>query len=100
LNQLKSKTFSHGITKKSKKDLEKEAEERKRIDEEKCVDHSRENVPSLMCLRAAALVLAEYEGAFEGPSTNPFQMGAMRGSGLGRGMRAFGPTGFVQAGGG
>lgn len=43
LNQLKSKTFSHGITKKSKKDLEREAEERKKRDEEECVgvDDSR-----------------------------------------------------------
>lgn len=35
LTQLKSKTFSHGITKKTKKDLEREAEEKKRIEEEK-----------------------------------------------------------------
>ncbi|KAK4687331.1 hypothetical protein P7C73_g2781, partial [Tremellales sp. Uapishka_1] len=34
LNTLKSKTFSHGITKKSKKDLEREAEEKKRVEEE------------------------------------------------------------------
>lgn len=35
LTALKSKTFSQGITKKTKRDLEKEAEERKRIEEEK-----------------------------------------------------------------
>ena len=37
LTQLKSKTFSHGIMKKTKKDLEREAEEKKRIEEEKWV---------------------------------------------------------------
>jgi U2-associated protein SR140 len=30
LNELKSRTFSHGITKKSKRDLEREADERKK----------------------------------------------------------------------
>jgi len=34
LDDKKSKTFSHGITRKSKKDLEKEAEEKKRVAEE------------------------------------------------------------------
>ena len=37
LDDKKSKTFNHGITKKSKKDLEKEAEEKKRVEEEKYV---------------------------------------------------------------
>jgi U2-associated protein SR140 len=35
LTAAKSKAFAHGITKKTKKDLEKEAEERKRVEEEK-----------------------------------------------------------------
>jgi U2-associated protein SR140 len=35
LTDLKSKAFTHGVTKKSKKDLEREAEEKKRLDEEK-----------------------------------------------------------------
>jgi U2-associated protein SR140 len=41
LTDLKSKTFSHGITKKTKKDLEREAEEKKRLDEERsvCMSH-------------------------------------------------------------
>ena len=34
LNALKSRTFSHGITKKSKRDIEREAEERKKKEEE------------------------------------------------------------------
>jgi hypothetical protein len=37
LNPLKQQMFSRGIQKKTKKDLEREAEERKRIEEEKCV---------------------------------------------------------------
>ena len=44
LNQLKSKTFSHGITKKSKKDLEREAEERKKKEEEESVAISHDVV--------------------------------------------------------
>jgi U2-associated protein SR140 len=34
LDTLKSKTFSHGVTKKTKKDLEREAEEKKRLEED------------------------------------------------------------------
>jgi U2-associated protein SR140 len=34
LNALKSRTFSHGITKKSKRDIEREADERKKKEEE------------------------------------------------------------------
>jgi U2-associated protein SR140 len=34
LNELKSRTFNHGIQKKSKKDLEREAEERKKKEDE------------------------------------------------------------------
>lgn len=34
---MKSRTFSHGITKKSKKDIERETEERKKKEEEECV---------------------------------------------------------------
>ena len=37
MTDLKSKTFSHGITKKTKKDLEREAEEKKRLEEERSV---------------------------------------------------------------
>jgi len=37
LTDLKSRTFNHGKLGKTKKDLEKEAEEKKRIEEEKCV---------------------------------------------------------------
>ncbi|KAK8843431.1 hypothetical protein IAR55_007088 [Kwoniella newhampshirensis] len=87
LNALKSKTFSHGITKKSKKDLEREAEERKRIEEEK----------------AAALVYAEYAEAFEGPNVENGPLGGTRGAGggMGRGRPMMGVrAGFVRAGGG
>lgn len=34
LDPLKSRTFAHGVTKKTKKDLEREEEERKRAEEE------------------------------------------------------------------
>ncbi|BEI83937.1 hypothetical protein CcaverHIS002_0405410 [Cutaneotrichosporon cavernicola] len=34
LDPLKSRTFAHGVTKKTKKDLEREDEERKRAEEE------------------------------------------------------------------
>lgn len=37
LTDLKSRTFNHGNMKKTKKDLEKEAEEKKRLEEEKWV---------------------------------------------------------------
>jgi len=37
---LKSRTFSHGITKKSKRDIERETEERKKKEEEECVAHA------------------------------------------------------------
>ncbi|WWD21045.1 hypothetical protein CI109_105526 [Kwoniella shandongensis] len=86
LNALKSKTFSHGITKKSKKDLEREAEERKRIEEEK----------------AAALVYAEYAEAFEGPNVENGPLGGTRGASTFRGGRPMMGVrgGFVRAGGG
>jgi U2-associated protein SR140 len=35
LTDLKSRVFNHGRTTKTKKDLEKEAEEKKRLEEEK-----------------------------------------------------------------
>lgn len=35
LDALKQETFSHGVRKKTKKEIEKENEERKRIEEEK-----------------------------------------------------------------
>lgn len=37
LNELKSRTFNHGIQKKTKKDLEREAEERKKREDEESV---------------------------------------------------------------
>lgn len=37
LDALKSKTFSYGVTKKTKKDIEREETEKKRIEDEKCV---------------------------------------------------------------
>ncbi|OXG19342.1 U2-associated protein SR140 [Cryptococcus neoformans Tu259-1] len=81
LTALKSKTFSQGITKKTKRDLEKEAEERKRIEEEK----------------AAALVMAEiereFEGSAEGSSSGHAGMRGFRGRPIGPG------GGFVRAGG-
>ncbi|KIR70198.1 U2-associated protein SR140 [Cryptococcus deuterogattii CA1014] len=81
LTALKSKTFSQGITKKTKRDLEKEAEERKRIEEEK----------------AAALVMAEiereFEGSAEGSSSSHMGMRGFRGRPIGPG------GGFVRAGG-
>ncbi|KAE8543440.1 hypothetical protein D1P53_000153 [Cryptococcus gattii VGV] len=81
LTALKSKTFSQGITKKTKRDLEKEAEERKRIEEEK----------------AAALVMAEiereFEGSAEGSSSGHMGMRGFRGRPIGPG------GGFVRAGG-
>nr|XP_018259054.1 U2-associated protein SR140 [Kwoniella dejecticola CBS 10117]OBR81212.1 U2-associated protein SR140 [Kwoniella dejecticola CBS 10117] len=80
LNALKSKTFSHGITKKTKKDLEREAEEKKRKEEEE----------------ALRLVNAEYEEAFEGPSA----FNAPRGGVAAPNRRPMGPGGgFVRAGG-
>ncbi|ORY26262.1 hypothetical protein BCR39DRAFT_541703 [Naematelia encephala] len=80
LDELKSRTFSHGITKKSKKDLEKEAEEKKRIEEEK----------------AAALALAEWDDAFEGRTASSSIAGARGGFGRGFGKPG---GGFVRAGG-
>nr|XP_019047928.1 U2-associated protein SR140 [Kwoniella bestiolae CBS 10118]OCF26858.1 U2-associated protein SR140 [Kwoniella bestiolae CBS 10118] len=80
LNALKSKTFSHGITKKTKKDLEREAEEKKKKEEEE----------------ALRLVNAEYEEAFEGPSSYNAPLGGTRQPG----RRPMGPGGgFVKAGG-
>nr|XP_019009713.1 U2-associated protein SR140 [Kwoniella pini CBS 10737]OCF48494.1 U2-associated protein SR140 [Kwoniella pini CBS 10737] len=80
LNALKSKTFSHGITKKTKKDLEREAEDKKRKEEEE----------------ALRLVNAEYEEAFEGPSA----FNAPRGGVAAPNRRPMGPGGgFVKAGG-
>jgi U2-associated protein SR140 len=35
LDALKQQTFSHGVRKKTKKEIEKENEEKKRIEEEK-----------------------------------------------------------------
>ncbi|WVQ93326.1 hypothetical protein IAU59_000394 [Kwoniella sp. CBS 9459] len=82
LTALKTKTFSHGITKKTRKDLEREAEEKKKEEEE----------------RALALVNAEYEAAFEGPGVAGAPLGGTRGGGY-RG-RPIGPGGgFVRAGG-
>ncbi|WVR09161.1 hypothetical protein IAU60_006223 [Kwoniella sp. DSM 27419] len=81
LTALKTKTFSHGITKKTKKDLEKEAEDKKRLEEEE----------------ALARVNAEYEAAFDGPSVGHAPLGGTRGGGWGR---PIGPGGgFVRAGG-
>jgi U2-associated protein SR140 len=70
--------------KKTKKDLEKEAEEKKRLEEEKSVflTLSREGDADN---RAQALVMAEYEEAFERPQFGA--RGGVRGSG------------FVRAGG-
>ncbi|WWD06619.1 hypothetical protein V865_004712 [Kwoniella europaea PYCC6329] len=80
LNALKSKTFSHGITKKTKKDLEREAEEKKRKEEEE----------------ALRLVNAEYEEAFEGPSSYNAPLGGTKQPS----RRPIGPGGgFVKAGG-
>ncbi|WRT68937.1 uncharacterized protein IL334_005919 [Kwoniella shivajii] len=80
LNALKSKTFSHGITKKTKKDLEREAEEKKKKEEEE----------------ALRLVNVEYEEAFEGPSSVHAPLGGTRGPA----RRPMGPGGgFVKAGG-
>ncbi|OCF31376.1 U2-associated protein SR140 [Kwoniella heveanensis BCC8398] len=82
LTALKTKVFSHGITKKTRKDLEREAEEKKKAEEE----------------RALALVNAEYEAAFEGSGAVGAPLGGTRGSGY-RG-RPIGPGGgFVRAGG-
>ncbi|RSH95364.1 hypothetical protein EHS25_000451 [Saitozyma podzolica] len=79
LNELKTKTFSHGITKKSKKDLEREAEERKRKEEEE----------------ALALVNKEMEEVFAASGSGP-TVGGMGGFG----RRPAGPGGgFVRAGG-
>jgi U2-associated protein SR140 len=83
LTDLKSRTFNHGKLGKTKKDLEKEAEEKKRIEEEKCVFHTTHKVYKLIT-RAQALVMAEYEEAFERPQ---YGFNAGRGSG------------FVRAGG-
>ncbi|WVO15268.1 hypothetical protein L204_102924 [Cryptococcus depauperatus] len=83
LSALKSKTFSHGITKKTKRDLEREAEERKRKEEEE----------------AAARVMAEYERAFEGPadpSSSSHDQSSIR-TFRGKHMGPIG--GFVRAGG-
>ncbi|WWC91325.1 uncharacterized protein L201_006268 [Kwoniella dendrophila CBS 6074] len=80
LNALKSKTFSHGITKKTKKDLEREAEEKKKKEEEE----------------ALRLVNEEYEQAFEGPGA----LNAPRGGTRAPTRRPMGPGGgFVKAGG-
>jgi hypothetical protein len=68
---------------KTKKDLEKEAEEKKRVEEEKCVSDTTQMVYKLI-IRAQALVMAEYEEAFERPQ---YGFNAGRGSG------------FVRAGG-
>ncbi|KAK1922466.1 hypothetical protein DB88DRAFT_355185 [Papiliotrema laurentii] len=73
LNDLKSRTFSHGVTKKSKKDLEREAEEKKLREEEE----------------AQARLLADFENSFDGPGVGP--SGAYGGRGFG--------GGFVRAGG-
>ncbi|WVQ75421.1 hypothetical protein IAR50_005044 [Cryptococcus sp. DSM 104548] len=82
LTALKSKTFSHGITKKTKRDLEKEAEEKKRVEEEK----------------AAALVMAEFEEEFNSGPSNPNS--SMRAFGGGSNAAPLGPRkGFVKAGG-
>ncbi|ODN74694.1 hypothetical protein L202_07026 [Cryptococcus amylolentus CBS 6039] len=82
LTALKSKTFSHGITKKTKRDLEKEAEEKKRVEEEK----------------AAALVMAEFEEDFNSGPSHPNT--SMRGFGGGSNAAPMGPRkGFVKAGG-
>lgn len=94
LTDLKSKTFSHGITKKTKKDLEREAEEKKRLEEERYVDPllthtARRRRGALIMLRcsAQALVMAEYEEAFERPQYGAMNRGGVKGSG------------FVKAGG-
>ncbi|ODN91468.1 U2-associated protein SR140 [Cryptococcus wingfieldii CBS 7118] len=82
LTALKSKTFSHGITKKTKRDMEKEAEEKKRVEEEK----------------AAALVMAEFEEEFNSGPSHPNT--SMRGFGGGSNAAPMGPRkGFVKAGG-
>lgn len=70
--------------KKTKKDLEKEAEEKKRLEEQKSVCCVRPQ-GTIADKRAQALVMAEYEEAFERPQYGA--RGGVRGSG------------FVRAGG-
>lgn len=82
MTDLKSRTFNHGKAGKTKKDLEKEAEEKKRIAEEKWVFEL--TAWRQLIYRAQALVMAEYEEAFERP-----QYGVRPGRG----------GGFVRAGG-
>jgi U2-associated protein SR140 len=71
--------------KKTKKDLEKEAEEKKRLEEEKSVFFTVAQKTENANTRAQALVMAEYEEAFERPQFDA--RGGVRGSG------------FVRAGG-
>jgi hypothetical protein len=75
LNALKNRTFNHGITKKSKKDLEREAAERKAKEEEEWVytcthicgvwiglgtdtaEHSPRSTPSLRLSKASRRIM-------------------------------------------
>ncbi|KAJ9109859.1 hypothetical protein QFC19_001838 [Naganishia cerealis] len=88
LDALKQQTFSHGVRKKTKKEIEKENEERKRVEEEK----------------AAAIAFAEFEEAFNGDGAETAPRGGTSSSRSGsgyppRGPRSAGAGGFVRAGG-
>ncbi|BEI99492.1 hypothetical protein CcaverHIS631_0405350 [Cutaneotrichosporon cavernicola] len=75
LDPLKSRTFAHGVTKKTKKDLEREDEERKRAEEE----------------AATQRALEEFSRTFDGPETGP-SLPSLRGE------RSGGGRTFVRAG--
>ncbi|GMK59338.1 hypothetical protein CspeluHIS016_0703530 [Cutaneotrichosporon spelunceum] len=76
LDPLKSRTFAHGVTKKTKKDLEKEEEERKRAEEDEFV----------------LVPFEEFTRTFDEPGTGP----SVRNY---RGGRSGGRSTFVRAGG-
>jgi len=87
LDPLKQQMFSRGVQKKSKKDIEREIEERKRVEEEK----------------AAAIAFAEFQEAFQGDGAASTPLGGTSSSrGPPRGPRAMagGRGGFVRASGG
>jgi U2-associated protein SR140 len=100
LDALKQETFSHGVRKKTKKEIEKENDERKRIEEEKYVF-------ALLCLfpdshhalrRAAAIAFAEFEAAFNGDEVDSVPRGRFASGQPPRGPRGM-TGGFVRAGG-
>ncbi|KAJ9124211.1 hypothetical protein QFC22_001009 [Naganishia vaughanmartiniae] len=115
LDALKQQTFSHGVRKKTKKEIEKENEERKRVEEEKFVNrHSFINTLAscllthgirsfLICKRAAAIAFAEFEEAFNGDGAETAPRGGTSSGRSGNGYPPRGPQssragGFVRAG--